>query len=271
MIVKICLLCFISILLIPGSEIPDNPTSDFIRKRITKESTLLETAITTYQKNDQKITLIGTIHIAEESYYTNLQKKFTSYDLVLFEMIGGDTPKALESLRKTNSDHPNYQIAKALQLVEQTQLLNYFAPNFRHADLTYSEYQDLINETDKTGQLLDQKITIPDDLTAQLLKKDLETSDLSVAKNRLITIFAKLDNTLAEREAIAPSILLTARNQKAFATLESILATEKPKHPALFFGAAHLSYFEKEIQKMGYKKTKQQWLVAWSVLNSPED
>ena len=271
MIVKICLLWFTSILLMSGSELTDSPASDFIRKRTTKESTLLETAITTYQKNDQKITLIGAIHIAEESYYLDLQKKFATHDLILFEMIGGDTPKALESLKKPNPNHPNYQIAQALQLVEQTQKLNYLAPNFRHADLTYSEYQDLLNESKKTTSLLDREITIPDDLTTQLLKKNLETNDLAVAKNRLITIFDQLDNTLAEREAITPSILLTTRNQKALATLKSTLATDKPKHPALFFGAAHLPHLEKKIQKMGYKKTKQQWLVAWSVLNSSQD
>ncbi len=37
------------------------------------------------------------------------------------------------------------------------------------------------------------------------------------------------------------------------------------KNPGSFYGAAHFPDRERSLFKLGYKKTKQEWLTAWSV------
>ncbi|MDC0323137.1 hypothetical protein OAL33_00985, partial [Akkermansiaceae bacterium] len=64
--------------------------TDFLRVKESEKSAKLQTAITTYEKDGAKVALIGAIHIADQSYYDALNKKFATYDRVLFEMIGGE-------------------------------------------------------------------------------------------------------------------------------------------------------------------------------------
>ena len=56
----------------------------------TEDATLLQTAVTRYEKDGVTVDLIGAIHIADKAYYDKLNKLFTSYDSLLFEMVGGE-------------------------------------------------------------------------------------------------------------------------------------------------------------------------------------
>jgi hypothetical protein len=51
----------------------------------------LQTAITTYRNGDGvAVELIGAIHIADKSYYDVLNKRFTTCEVLLYEMVGED-------------------------------------------------------------------------------------------------------------------------------------------------------------------------------------
>ena len=51
----------------------------------------LSTPVAAYvHDNGMEVALIGAIHVAEPEYYDRLNKLFRRYDVLLFEMIGGE-------------------------------------------------------------------------------------------------------------------------------------------------------------------------------------
>jgi hypothetical protein len=73
--------------------------SDFVRFREDAKGAQLQTAIVTYRSADGVLVeLIGAIHIADKAYYEKLNKRFTTCDALLYEMVGegleavGDEP-----------------------------------------------------------------------------------------------------------------------------------------------------------------------------------
>jgi len=77
-----------------------SPPTDFIRIDQDDTHARLQTSITSYQKDDKIVTLIGAIHIGDAEYYQTLNQEFTNYDALLFELIGG------ENIAKTLNGKP---------------------------------------------------------------------------------------------------------------------------------------------------------------------
>ncbi|MBK1883171.1 hypothetical protein JIN85_12135 [Luteolibacter pohnpeiensis] len=67
-----------------------NAQEQFVRVVESPKSARLQTAVTRFEKDGVTLDLIGAIHIADEKYYEKLNEVFKSYDVVLFEMIGGE-------------------------------------------------------------------------------------------------------------------------------------------------------------------------------------
>lgn len=62
----------------------------FIRVDEDDRAARLQTAVTRYEKDGATVDLIGAIHIADKEYYEALSARFEKYDVLLFEMIGGE-------------------------------------------------------------------------------------------------------------------------------------------------------------------------------------
>jgi hypothetical protein len=63
--------------------------SDFVRFREDAKGAQLQTAIVTYRNAEGVVVeLIGAIHIADAPYYAKLNKRFTTCDKLLYEMVG---------------------------------------------------------------------------------------------------------------------------------------------------------------------------------------
>lgn len=61
----------------------------------------LSTPVAAYvHDNGMEVALIGAIHVAEPEYYDRLNKLFRRYDVLLFEMIGGEGLRREEELRR---------------------------------------------------------------------------------------------------------------------------------------------------------------------------
>ncbi len=81
----------------PASDANAKAKSDapeFMRVVSDKDEVLesLQTAIATYQINDgefkgAQIDLVGAVHVGEASYYKELNRRFKTYDAVLFELV----------------------------------------------------------------------------------------------------------------------------------------------------------------------------------------
>ncbi len=75
---------------VPAEDRPTAPPgSDFVRFREDAKGAQLQTAIVSYRNAEGvRVDLIGAIHIADKAYYQALNKRFTSYEALLYEMVG---------------------------------------------------------------------------------------------------------------------------------------------------------------------------------------
>jgi len=99
------------------------PKTDFLRVEENETAAKLQTANTTYTKEGFSVTLIGAVHIADETYYEALNNEFKNYDRLLYEMIGGEELPKMIKEGNTDNDHilaRTYAlIARFLKLTEQ--------------------------------------------------------------------------------------------------------------------------------------------------------
>ncbi len=146
----------------------------------SRNSQSLSTPVAAYVNDEgAEVALIGAIHVAEADYYARLNKLFGSYDVLLFEMIGGEGLRREEELRrKIDRNKPMggltleearewnrmvewrkrcgleeksfllgllgsayRELSAALGLQTQHQGIDYSAPHFIHADMTLEEFR----------------------------------------------------------------------------------------------------------------------------------
>ena len=133
---------------------PAEAKTDFIRVDHTEANAILQTGITRYTKGDTVVDLIGAVHIADKSYYDQLNKEFTNYEVLLFEMVGGEAIKEqLKADKKQPAKKKDLQLdflsgmystmTKKLDLTGQKDGIDYTKDNFVHADLSIKEFNDL--------------------------------------------------------------------------------------------------------------------------------
>ena len=141
----------------------------------------LSTPVAAYvHDNGMEVALIGAIHVAEPEYYDRLNKLFRRYDVLLFEMIGGEGLRREEELRrkidrskplggltleearewnrivewrkKCKQEEKSFlmgqlggvykKFSDILGLQTQRQGIDYSAAHFVHADMTLDEFRE---------------------------------------------------------------------------------------------------------------------------------
>lgn len=246
----------------------------FIRHEDNEKASLLQTAVTQFKKGEVTVDLIGVIHIADADYYAALNKKFESYDRLLFEMIGGDVlENRPDAVGIKNGDNQSalmkiYNLsADFLKLVSQVDAIDYRAKNFVHADLTLAEFKQMQKERKETlvgfafeaGMLADDAMVQPNSyrLLAGILRKDA-----NVVKRELLPVLAQGDEQMGALED--ETVILTDRNKRC---LEVVAREAAAGHKKLgvFYGAAHMPDLVKRLQDLGYKQVGQEWMTAWAV------
>ena len=250
---------------------------DFIRVDEDETNARLQTAITRYEKDGESIELIGAVHIADKAYYQALTTRFTRYDALLFEMIGGEKfaqheapvegqpaagEKDFSGLRKIYD-----MIASFLALTGQAGSIDYTTKNFVHADLTNREFEEmqkdrgesLIGFALKAGKLDPDAKNQPD--PAKLLKAMLSGSS-NLVKLEIVHTLGHGDDQIAA--FAGESVIITDRNQRCLGVMKKQLAAGH-KQLGIFYGAAHFPDMEKHLLELGFKRTTQEWLTAWDI------
>lgn len=265
-------------LVVSAREMPAEAqkATDFIRVEKGEEKVLLQPAAATYAKDGVKVTLLGAVHIADKAYFEDLNKRFKTYDRVLFEMIGGENlgaaPQPEE--QKANEEKPGLSalgdvykmVSSFLKLSDQKAEIDYTAKNFVHADLTMAEFQKLQEERGESllGFAMNaaQNADPKKQPSTMALMTALMSGKTNQAKLLLMDALAGGDEAMAG--IVQQSVVITDRNAKALKVLDSQIA-DGHKNLGIFYGAAHFPDMEKSLLAKGYKKTKQEWLTAWSV------
>ncbi|MDB4454120.1 hypothetical protein OAK89_00585 [Akkermansiaceae bacterium] len=242
--------------------------TDFLRVKESEKSAKLQTAITTYEKDGAKVALIGAIHIADQSYYDALNKKFATYDRVLFEMIGGERMGEIQK----QGEKPSFlgktyaAVAGFLKLTDQKTAVDYSAKNFVHADLSLTEFkalqekrgESLLSFAVEASQAADKKKqpSMIKLLTAMI------TGDSDKVKLQLIGTLGDGDDQIGA--FAGESVIITDRNAKCLQVLDAQLKAGH-ENLGIFYGAAHFPDMEETLKEKGFTIVKQEWLNAWTV------
>ncbi len=226
----------------------------------------LQTAVVSYKADSgpyagATVDLIGAIHIADKSYYTNLNQMFRSYDALLYEMVSD--PEHVKELEKRDAKDRSPVSAvqsgmkDALGLSFQLDEIDYQAKNFVHADMNPDEFSDSLTQRQE-GLMTFLMRSMGSSLAMQSSKKsgDLNLLSAMLSQNRELALKRVLAEQMEEMDGQLAAIsgddgkstLITERNAKALEVLKRELDAGK-KRLGIFYGAGHFKHMHQELSE----------------------
>ena len=262
----------------------------------SEQEEVLQVPLATYaDAQGHQIDLVGAIHIAEPSYYADLNTRFATYDKVLYEMVDGEgLPRMLILKRKvegntaTEEEKAEYaklrgemkerkedsilgivlnllydSISTQMNLQMQSEGIDYGKENFVFADVTQEELSKAMKDRGESWLGLIVKSMISN--MGELDIFSLLNPDPAQYKRMMMEALAKSSQSDSVMEQ---SSIVVARNAKCFQVLEGVLKDPAAKRVAIFYGAMHLRDMDERLKKMGYTLQKVEWLSAISSTSS---
>lgn len=273
-----------------------------------KQPIALETSVVRYRpasgSGEITVDLIGAIHIGDALYYEKLNKLFDEYDVVLYELVAqpGERPT-----KDRPSDNPLAMLqglmTSGLGLDSQLAKIDYSKDHFVHADLSPEQLAEAMRKRGDNGFTVALGV-IADMMRAQNLRElaaeqeaneepateALEQTPDDAVEDPFADLFSmildpdaprKMKRTMAEQFADAEQVasglgptlntlIIEDRNQAALKVLQKQMAAGKKKI-AIFYGAAHMSDFEKRL-KEDFDLARQDvtWITAWDLTKRGE-
>jgi hypothetical protein len=267
---------------------PEKVPGGYVRltRDAAKKPLALETAIVRFQAADGRddqlhIDLIGAIHIADASYFAELNRRFRQYDAVLYELVAPEEANVPVPGRNPGGAIGGMQVGmkSLLDLTFQLDEIDYKAQNLVHADMTPEQFARSMR--DRNESFTGMFFRIMGRSMSEHAKQPFGTEDLRLLaavfapdrahQMKLIMAeqFADLESQLDLFDGPDGSTIVTERNSKALEVLRRELDAGK-KRLAIFYGAGHLADFQKRLEEeFAMKHIGTDWLAAWS-LAKPE-
>ena len=260
----------------------DETTSDYLRVIRNKhdEPIALESSIVTFQDDDRQdvvVDLIGAVHIADASYFRQLNEIFSKYDALLYELVA---PKHHNVPNNGQSQHPIGRMQQGmksiLNLEFQLEAINYGKKNFVHADMSPEEFSRVMNERGESfwqmmlrmmGQAMATQAAGGRGSDTDLIFA-LFAPDRSLRLKRVMaTQFENLEGSMLAIEGPNGSTLIGQRNKKALSVLKRELVAGK-KRIGIFYGAGHMPDMAARLKKdfgLELDRSSIRWLTAWDM------
>jgi len=260
----------------PGES--PSETTDFIRFVEGDSEDTLQTALVRYRREDGvQVDLVGAVHVADLAYYEELNRRFSEYDAVLYEMVGG--PHSGKSANEETAAKNRLEwvaklqdtLCRSLALESQLDCIHYGALNFVHADLTAEAFQASQKERKESffglwlKAMQAQQASVggrPQPGLATLVRILLSGDSATEMKRLIGREFDNLEPLLAGVEAGGGTSIIGERNRHALQVLESEVKSGH-RHLAIFYGAAHLPDMETRLLAMGFRLVHIEYLSAW--------
>jgi hypothetical protein len=247
----------------------------------------LEAAIVTYKNADGvTVHLVSALHVAEKSFYDGLQKDFSKYDVLLYEMVKMKDAPPPQPGERSNSAVSSFQrfLKNSLDLDFQLDDIDYTKSNFVNADLDYETFSRLQDERGESimGIMLQSMLREwrrqlegegqqgPQPGMLELLVA-LKAPDRSrQLKLLLARQFDNIEDQMAGLTGPNGSVIITERNKAAMAGLKTAMADGK-KNIGIFYGAGHMRDMEQRVLAMGFHPVSIEWRVGWDMTIKPGD
>lgn len=261
--------------------------ADYVRFQEDEKGARLETAAARFQNSKGvSVELIGAVHIADKAYYEVLNERFKKFEVVLYELVGGEFKDRNNVKGTADADRMKWvgwlqeTMKRSLALTGQLEGIDYTAKNFVHADMSVGEFfgtQEKKRESfvglllkawsaqmalEATGDMPDQPGLVK--ILEILCRKDSPTE----LKRLVGREFDQVERIMAGVEAGGGTVLIGERNRVALEVLDREMAKGRRKI-AIFYGAAHLPDMEERLASKGFKKIATEWLAAWDLPPEP--
>ena len=242
----------------------------------------LETSIVRYVPRDRTagelvVDLIGAIHVADTSYYEQLNKKFSKYDAVLYELVapsGTRIPKGTKVEARNAISGLQLTMKRMLELDFQLERIDYSKKNLIHADFSPQEFSQSMKDRGESfsqmlfrmlGQSLATQSKNSGDANAALLFAFFSKNRALKLKQALAQQFEDLEGQLTVLGGPQGSTIITERNKRALEVLKREIKNGK-KRLGIFYGAGHLADMERRlIEDFDLKRSRESWIAAWSL------
>ncbi len=206
----------------------------------------------------------------------------------------GVTPNSANATKKSELSSLQTAMAQALGLVFQLDIVDYDRAHFRNSDISVAALQKLIGSTNSVARTNPNAPPAKGESANDELQKLLKMMDSSsaqgalfqslfqfiganprlrgVVKLALIEILAQLRGDITQARGLPPEmqrlfrILIEKRNEAVLVDLKAELARHSPaKTISLFYGAAHMNDFERQLRALGYRPDAELWLPAFTL------
>jgi hypothetical protein len=224
------------------------------------------------------VDLVSAVHVAESSYFQDLNRRFQEYDVVLYELVapegtvvpkgGGKGSGSAVSMLQTT-------MTQVLELEFQLNDIDYTADNFVHADMTPKQFSESMQRRGETVfkiffRMLGHAMSKQGGATSggsdlRLLFALFDKNRAMALKRVLAEEFQDVEGSLTAIDGPDGSTLITERNKVALGVLrEQIKAGHKKL--AIFYGAGHMFDFEKRLRdEFALAPLETTWVTAWDL------
>lgn len=255
-----------------------------------QEPVALEVAIVRYvkpkyarqpaSKVPEYVDLVGAVHIGDRKYYDQLNRRFRTYDALLYELVAPEGT-VVEKGRGTSNTHPlgalQNGLKTMLEIEHQLEWIDYTQPNFVHADFSPDEFMKSMENRDEGFaqlyfRMIGQAMAQQSQQSAQGESADLDILGALFSPDRprqlkiaMARQFETLEEALGSLSGPEGSTLITERNKRALEVLRQQQKLGKRKI-GIFYGAGHLSdMHDRLVKEFGLTPIGIEWLEAWDL------
>lgn len=217
-----------------------------------------------------EVTLYGVVHIADQSYFSQIQQDLSTYDTVLYEGVKqGTNPnpetKGLNAVQQL--------MATVLGFTFQKDGIDYRQQNFVHADIDIDTLQRNLNgrSINPLDQYFDpqtvERLAPFMDLASQFVKAYMDSNpELRNQLRRQMAQSLAGTDIAAQLPPDMKKAIIDDRND----IVMNVLMEQLQKHPdkkkiAIFYGAGHNADFTQRLLRLGYTRQDSRWMTAWVI------
>jgi hypothetical protein len=240
-------------------------------------------ALRSGRREPVQVDLVAAVHLGGRAYYDALDRLFTEYDCVLYELVAPPNARVPKPGRKPAGMIGSAQqgLTQLLGLEYQLDRIDYTADNFVHADLSPREFDAAMAKRGESWWTMFTRLMRESMARAE---RGEATPGADVGFGEMLGLlfgggperqvrlrrimaeqFTDMDVLTAAFGGEDGSTLITDRNTAALEVLRTRIA-RGDRRIAIFYGAAHMDDFDRRLRRdFGVQPRDTAWLEAWDL------
>jgi hypothetical protein len=240
-------------------------------------------ALRSGRREPVQVDLVAAVHLGGRAYYDALDRLFTEYDCVLYELVAPPNARVPKPGRKPAGMIGSAQqgLTQLLGLEYQLDRIDYTADNFVHADLSPREFDAAMAKRGESWWTMFTRLMRESVARAE---RGEATPGADVGFGEMLGLlfgggperqvrlrrimaeqFTDMDVLTAAFGGEDGSTLITDRNTAALEVLRTRIA-RGDRRIAIFYGAAHMDDFDRRLRRdFGVQPRDTAWLEAWDL------